>query len=283
MAMLRRTSTLEKRCTVVGALWFGMMLALCVGPPKAAHAAEGFTARDYFLAPVRVHLWQSPSESDLCTTLTESDVTRVLAKVNRVWAPAGICFYLEGLVREEPGEKRAESGSNGRESLDARVRPETHSAKCLHVYYIKNFRPNGICFAQSIFVKDTASLQPVEGGIDEPLPRVTAHELGHAFGLPHRQDRINLMASGTTGTELNAPEIAMARRRAEQMQFVRHAVDLATQAKQFAENNASDSARALYAVLANIAIDDEFTREMRARAAETRQGADNVTRGTLKP
>ena len=70
----------------------------------------------------------------------------------------------------------------------------------IHVYYIKDMAVNGIYLSEAIFVKDTASLRKVEGGIDEPLPRVTSHELGHALGLPHRQDTINLMASGTTGT-----------------------------------------------------------------------------------
>ncbi len=63
-------------------------------------------------------------------------------------------------------------------------------------------------------VQDTAELRPVAGGIDEPIPRVTAHELGHALGLSHRQDRTNLLASGTTGTLLNTAEVAMARRKA---------------------------------------------------------------------
>jgi hypothetical protein len=61
------------------------------------------------------------------------------------------------------------------------------------------------------FVQETATLHEVEGGIDEPVPRVTAHELGHALGLQHRQNRTNLLASGTTGTLLNAKEVATAR------------------------------------------------------------------------
>jgi hypothetical protein len=65
--------------------------------------------------------------------------------------------------------------------------------------------------ADAIFVKDTAALRPVKGGVDEPLPRVSSHEIGHAFGLPHRQDTINLMASGTTGWSVNDAEIEAVR------------------------------------------------------------------------
>jgi hypothetical protein len=71
---------------------------------------------------------------------------------------------------------------------------------------------NGIYMgADAIVVKDTAALRTVKGGVDEPIPRVTSHEIGHAFGLGHRQDTINLMASGTTGWSLNDAEIAGAR------------------------------------------------------------------------
>ena len=95
----------------------------------------------------------------------------------------------------------------------------TRQRSGLHVYYVHELPPNGVYLGQNVcFVKETAKLRAVEGGIDEPLPRVTAHELGHGLGLPHRQDTTNLMASGTTGTLLNAAEVAIARGRAEKMQ-----------------------------------------------------------------
>ena len=84
--------------------------------------------------------------------------------------------------------------------------------------YVKEVKPNGFFHAGLIVVKDTASLRPVEGGIDEPLPRVTSHEIGHALSLLHRQDRTNLRASGTTGFLLTDAEVKAAREIAAKFQ-----------------------------------------------------------------
>ena len=84
----------------------------------------------------------------------------------------------------------------------------------INIFYVKELTPNGFWSRGIIVVKDTARLREVPGGIDEPLPRVTSHELGHALGLPHRQDVLNLMASGNTGFTLNEDEIRVARQTA---------------------------------------------------------------------
>ena len=96
-------------------------------------------------------------------------------------------------------------------------------ATALNVFYVKEVRPNGFFHSGLIVVKDTASLKTVEGGIDEPIPRVTSHEIGHALTLSHRQDRTNLMASGTTGFSLNDAEIAAAREKAKTFQTTKPA------------------------------------------------------------
>ena len=149
--------------------------------------------------PVRVHLMQSEQEPAMNTTLTEADVTRIFTKVNKVWAAAGICFVVEsvGVTR-----MAAAGGAMPRERL---------LKGGLNVCYVKDMEQNGFWSGQLALVKDTAWLKKVPGGLDEPIPRVTAHELGHALGLPHRQDVTNLMASGTTGFSLNEEEVAKAR------------------------------------------------------------------------
>lgn len=182
--------------------------------PRKAH----FRFEDWLIAPVRMHLLSSKESPALETTLLEGDITRILGKMNRVWAQAGIQFRLESLVREEA--LPSGNADAPRENLFARVPAESRSESAFNIYYVKQLEVNGFYTRRGIFVKDTASLRPVEGGIDEPIPRVTSHELGHAFGLEHRQETTNLMASGTTGTLLNTAEIERARGAAKKFSWI---------------------------------------------------------------
>ena len=178
---------------------------------------------DKLLIPLRVHLLAAKGLPEITTTLTDMDVTRILHKINLVWAPAGLHFYLESVVNEEAANPEvflAHKGAAERFGLLS-LRPEESKGSTLfHVYYLKLMSVNGIYLGEAIFVKDTASLRAVAGGIDEPLPRVTSHELGHAFGLPHREDTTNLMASGTTGICLNDEEIQRVRERAKKFGWI---------------------------------------------------------------
>lgn len=180
--------------------------------------ASGAVAEDRPLItlPVRVHLMQSDTTPDMHTTLTDADVLRILGKVNTVWSQAGIRFEIESIVRTKAVELTADiRGEEPFAKVKAMIPAASLSPTAIDVCYVKRVQPNGFYAGELIVVKDTASLREVEGGIDEPLPRVTSHELGHALGLPHRQDTFNLMASGTTGTGLNDEEIFTARARAQ--------------------------------------------------------------------
>jgi hypothetical protein len=170
-----------------------------------------------------------------------------------VWAQAGLHFYLESLVREEAVESFASGAISNQRSGLLGLRPTASMASNLfHIYYLKEMLNNGIYFPEAIFVKDTASLRRVPGGIDEPIPRVTSHELGHAFGLPHRQDNTNLMASGTTGTWLNNAEIRQVREAARQFKWIESAPELRNKAAAFSKEHRMKEAAELYLRLAGI-------------------------------
>jgi hypothetical protein len=167
--------------------------------------------------PIRFHLVQSKTLADMHTTLIDSDIQRILGKINQVWAQAGIQFQMESITPTSaiPMDPKM------------RLKPEfdrVHSmipkqSLCDHaidICYVKQVGPNGFYYGEPIVVKDTAKLREVAGGLDEPLPRVTSHELGHALGLKHRQNNTNLMQSGTTGFSLNETEITTARIKAQE-------------------------------------------------------------------
>ncbi len=169
--------------------------------------------------PVRVHLMQSTATPAMHTTLTEADITRIFGKVNTVWAAAGIQFEIESIVTTAavlPAKEQLLQLSE-LDKISAMVPRDKLSGDALNVCYIKTAPPNGFYDGRLMVVKDTAALKEVSGGLDEPLPRVTSHEIGHALGLEHRQDSTNLMQSGTTGFSLNPAEIAIARKTAGEL------------------------------------------------------------------
>lgn len=224
--------------------------------PLAARAEDAFTADQYLLLPLRIHLLRSKAAPDLNSTLTSGDIERITGKVNRIWKQAGVLFYLESVVAEEAAgaDLYQGLGENRTEAHLLLTRPkDSRSEQMIHVYYVHGMRPNGICFERAtdrIFVKDTSELRRVRGGLDEFLPRVTAHEIGHALGLDHRQDTFNLMASGTTGFTLNEAEVATARHAAEGFPFHRKPAETLAKAEQDERDGARAAAAALYTALA---------------------------------
>lgn len=211
--------------------------AAAAKPAAEPEALPTFSPDEFLLLPLRIHVLRSDSIEQVDATLTDADIGRIVGKANRVWQQAGLRLVIESIVREDAAEQErfAETKSEGPDNLRRflMLRPEaSRSEKMLHVYFIHEFEVNGVYLGRGVaFVKDAAKLRPVDGGIDEPIPRVMSHELGHAFGLPHRQDRTNLMASGTTGTLFNAAEVTKAREHAAKFEFAATAADTACKAK----------------------------------------------------
>lgn len=174
--------------------------------PAVHEASRTFTYGEFLIVPVRVHLLQCKDAEALHCRLKEADVRRVFGKANRIWNKAGIALGIESIVTEDA--IHAEGFDENRlEEFKATRPPKGTVSGMIHVFYVHRLPTNGVYMGrEAIFVKDSASLREVKGGVDEPIPRVTSHEIGHAFGLPHRQNTINLMASGTTGWSINDGE-----------------------------------------------------------------------------
>lgn len=230
--------------------------------PLTSHGGGPFTFEDWLVVPVRIHLLTSSNAAAFNTTLTDGDVARVLKKMNDIWSQAGISFWIESLVREEALPCLSELADQDELHRLLELRPQASKATNLfHLYYVKRLPVNGVYLGEAMFVKDTASLRTVSGGIDEPIPRVSSHEIGHAFTLQHCTNQHHLMFRGTTGTNLDEVEIRQSRAAAQKLSWVRPAPAVA----QSTARADSLEARRFDSQLAVIPLDVELVRRARER------------------
>jgi hypothetical protein len=224
----------------------------------ARAAIDPLAYHEFLIIPIRVHILSASELPEVNCHLTDADVTRILTKVNGIWHKAGIHWGLESLVREPAARQerfliaRDLRGEDHLGIYRILCPAESRRGDVLNIYYIHEFAVNGVWLGHEAIVKETAKLRKVAGGIDEPIPRVSAHELGHALGLSHREDRTNLLASGTTGTLLNAEEVKAAREGARKIRGAAPVAEVVRQAE--AAESAGDRARArlLWTWLADI-------------------------------
>ncbi len=217
-------------------------------------ALEAFLYDEYRLMPVRFHLLESEMQEPLHCQLTVADVGRILGKVNLIWQQANIYFYLESVVQETAANQFVIGGfTRGAPiQLYPLIRPPQSMAhNMFHLYCIHEFQPNGATIGghDVIFFKDTATLLPVEGGMDEPLPRVLSHQLGYALSLRNVEDGAYLMSNGTTGTLLSEREVFAARQAVESIEWHKTPTTMSEAANSFLEEGAMRKAAQLYETL----------------------------------
>jgi hypothetical protein len=258
----------------------GASPALGDDPPPPPEPLKPPAFDEFVVIPLRVHVLSSSDLPDVNCGLTDADIHRVLGKVNGIWHQAGVHWGLESLVREPAAKQERfkmalEADPDDRLSVFRMLAPEeTRASEGMDVYYIHKFSVNGVYLGDRVaFVQETAKLRPVPGGLDEPLPRVTAHELGHGLGLPHRQDRTNLLASGNNGTTLNEAEVARARDRARSTPGSLPVLDLRKKAEDALAKGETAEGRKLIAWLAEVPGEG---------AAEARRRLDGLAEGEKK-
>src|SRR5579862_2658017 len=140
--------------------------------PAVHEATRMFAFEDFLIVPVRVHRLQSKEAGALDCHLKAEDIRRVFSKANRIWNKAGLALAIES-IKTETALYPADFDETRLEDFRGTRPADTHPPGMVHLYYVHELPTNGVFMGRdAIFVKETASLRRVRGGVDEPLPRV---------------------------------------------------------------------------------------------------------------
>ena len=203
-------------------LFFVPLLIACTATRPAADAGldpAGLTiaaaeptqlAGDAPLAvPISIYILDDENDA-LSSQRTAAELEAIYGRVNDIWAPAAIRLDVRTIARVTVPNVLLQGIARGdffsffnAVNSGQIILPELSAVAGFYVRDLGG--PNGINPASSstFFVMDTPSVH------DE---RVSAHELGHIFGLHHvLDDAGRLLFSGTNGTALSEEEVVVAR------------------------------------------------------------------------
>jgi hypothetical protein len=197
------------------------IVTLAGGPEASLAAAQPNASNRVLIVPLRVHILTAPDMELANCKLKDADVTRLVAKLNKIWSKAGIYFGLESIVREQAAQRdrfrlmvELKGGELEASDFQLLLPRQSRVSDGLHAFFFHELPFNGAYLGDDCcVVMEGAKLKPVNGGIDEPMSRVLGFALGRALGLSPRQEpESNLMALGTTGAVLDADDVERARR-----------------------------------------------------------------------
>lgn len=184
-----------------------MLLIFC--SVSALEISQASTAQDTeeLVLPIRVHILTSGESENLNCDCTEDEIIVFFNQVNAIWKAADVRWNIESFVREEANNPEAfdEVVVLGRDAPAMQRRNAVHSSYPLegklaagwNVFFINRMAFGGGVYnpeSQAVLI----SMKNPSGDIN---PSILTHELGHALGLPHSQERFNLMAGRQPGVE----------------------------------------------------------------------------------
>jgi hypothetical protein len=207
---------------ITTSLVLALGISIVADGPGSARAVTGAQARaEFLIVPVRVHILTSPDLELANCKLRDSDITRVVGKLNAIWSQAGITLGVESIVREPAAQRdrfrlllELSQGQLDLADFELLLPKPSRVFDGLNVYFFHDLPFNGSYVGgDCVLVQEGARLDDVEGGSDEPMARVAGHCVGRALGLlPRREPQTSLMALGTTGFALNTDDAGRARR-----------------------------------------------------------------------